>query len=214
MSVLRRLLDKTPIGYVPFILFLVIVGIGVARFVPQLYLPEPPALLTPAEGLQTMDDLDDARTIAGQIARSSVFPTGVTVAAFGIYTQPTERFPAQTTAIVTEKNGWRFAEILMRPNMDLQAVISGYAATSTTSVTLAPGLEATMLSIDTAVPICLDGRNGHPGTCVIHRVLVIPLPDLTISLASDPRGATEGELVDIGQKIARAFLAQHTEPSL
>jgi hypothetical protein len=210
MPSLSGVLNKTPVGYAPVLLLVLLAGLAVARFLPTAFAPDPPPLLQPHRGLVETTTIAAFSQGAGRSVTLPEFPSGVTSAALGIYTQPTEQFPANTVAIVLTKDGWRYAEILDRPGTDMPAVMNAYPFTSSRPITIAPEVEGSLLLLEAVAPVCIEGRNGKPGSCLINRVLVFPSPHGVVTIATDAHGATEGELFDLARRLQATYTPTET----
>ncbi len=179
----------------------VIIGVIALKFVPDLFVPAPPSLIESTQGLVMAKNIDELSKVAGRTVGRPTIPEGVEIAALGVYTEATPAFPKQTTAIVLARGGWRFAEIIERPGANIDEVSASYGSVSSRKATLSPGTEAKWIILDQAAPICLDGRDGQPGTCVINRIVIFQNETGVVSIASDSRGATDGELLALARSL-------------
>lgn len=202
MRLLPKLSDESRLKILPYLVGVVIVGVIALKFVPNLFVPAPPPLVESTQGLVMAENIDELSKVAGRAVVRPTIPEGVWIAALGAYTEATPAFPKQTTVIVLARGAWRFAEIIERPGANIDEVTASYGPVSSRKVTLAAGTQAKWIMLDQAAPICLDGRDGQPGTCVINRIIVFQNETGVVSIATDSRGATDGELLALARSLA------------
>jgi|GEM_PF-1870880 len=164
--------------------------------------PEPPKpLLTPADGLVQSATADALEEKIGQDIPEPLDTLGASVWVVGYYSQNTPSISSGSSVVVLVRDGWRFAELLYEPGVTLDVAKQIYEDEpwETIEINGQPGMMVNLSSLSLR---CIEGKDGVPGQCQLTRVVVIPLGNGVLTVASDGNHATPGELIALAQATA------------
>ena len=119
----------------------------------------------------------------------------------GVYKEQFETLPADSTAIVYIKDGWRFVELVQKPGVTLEQEQQQYNVTNVQTIALGTS-EGALLSLDRRLTRCEQPHeDGYPGLCQISKVLLFSHNNTLFSLAADGDHATDGELIGMARSL-------------
>ncbi len=160
------------------------------------FMPGPSVpLFAEAPGLVQTASLEEAGQLSGHPVLLPADMLGAQVRRLGVYTQPAERLPQGSVAIILERGGWRFAELIEKPGVTLDAERGQVSAGGTQEVNLG-ATNGLLLALDPGRVRCVEPKDeGGIGVCQLTHILLFETSGFLVSIAADGSHATEGELI-------------------
>lgn len=158
------------------------------------------SLLTPADGLVTVERLDALSSFVETQIPEPTETFGSTLHEIGVYTKTTEQFPKNTVSLVYVRDRSRIMEIDLLPSINLAKIQKRYAGYHATTITLDEEREVTLVPTP-SIPFCVAPTETQIGHCQISKVLFFEWQNNIVFLSVDDAHLTEGELITIARSM-------------
>ncbi len=182
------------------IVILLLVIAGVIRFTQWFTPTKPPSLLTQAEGLIELSQINDIHQFVPTLVKEPTQTFNATLHIIGVYTTSQEFFPTGTVALVYVRDGYRFVEISTQPQTSVESILEQYALLPQESVALSKDLSGTLIRLRDS-SYCRNPPENKNGLCQITRLFVFRLNDAVIQIAADGNHPSDGELIEIARSL-------------